>query len=472
MLFLFSCTPNQTLDPSVGSDETIVDVLIIGGGASGMATAKRLLELGIEPLILERESQLGGAGIHAGRFFAVATPWQQEAGIQDSLSLALEEWPDFSGGYSSPPQIQSFLAQSADTLLWLQENGAVFDGVHKDIGAGSIPRIHKLSSEVPPPLIQWTPELLLYSQVNTEVTSLEQQNDYFIVAAEDEQWKAKHVVITSGGFARNIHLVEENLPQITEFNWHTEAWPGMTGMSVDLLSDLDISLPNLSNLGLYAHSVTDVILGQPEVMIIPALQRSVIVTKEGTREFNEQLTQSLQSGQIFLEKGPLFAIFDTPLWQGTTFQGMGYNYENVTSVTSEYFQENSNLINFETLDQLANHFSFPIEQFVNTISMYNQGIENGQDLFGKDVHILSPIQTPPFYALPITITTAKSFGGANTNQHGTILNEGNIISRLYAAGEASGFLGGDFVGWGFSGSITACYHQGKMIAEDIYLSMN
>ena len=60
---------------------------IIGAGASGLSAGIRLLELGIEPLILEKEATVGGAGIHAGRFFAVDTIFQANQNITDEEFL-------------------------------------------------------------------------------------------------------------------------------------------------------------------------------------------------------------------------------------------------------------------------------------------------------------------------------------------------------------------------------------------------
>ena len=84
------------LDDQV-TDESPPSIVIIGGGASGMSSVIRLLEHGIQPIIIEKEEELGGAGIHAGRFFAIESAQQKELNIEDSVQQMLEEWSTITG---------------------------------------------------------------------------------------------------------------------------------------------------------------------------------------------------------------------------------------------------------------------------------------------------------------------------------------------------------------------------------------
>ena len=109
----------------------------------------RLLRAEVSPLLLEKESELGGAGIHAGRFFAVDTKWQQDLNIVDSTERALNEWIDITGAQPDD-NIESFIRHSAQTLDWI-ESFNVGESVQRDIGAGSIPRIRQLVPYVSTP---------------------------------------------------------------------------------------------------------------------------------------------------------------------------------------------------------------------------------------------------------------------------------------------------------------------------------
>ncbi len=463
ILFFLACNAPDSI--SNGDDHPVYSpvhpVIIIGGGASGISTAIRLLELDIEPLILEKESVLGGAGIHAGRFFAVNTPWQIDQGIIDSPTTAITEWEDFTGSVSDD-QVEHFITESASILEWITSYDISFSSVQPDIGAGSVPRLHALSPDTPHPLALWSELLSPYAKHNQTVTALEKQENVFIVTTENNVYYADNVVIATGGFARNETIVSESLPEIDNYNWHMEAWFGMVGDAIPWLTELSVPLQNMEHIGLYAHGVTDVNLGTPEIMVIPALERSLILNQDGERPFNEQYTQSLRSGQFMLEHQRLFAIFDQPLWEGTFFQGMGYNYTTPPILTSTQYAEVTGLTAYPELRDLAQDLNLDVNTTLNTVSTYNTGIQQGSDALGKDISRLPPLQTPPFYAVELQVSTGKSFGGATVNQMGE-----TIIEGLYTVGESAGFLGTPQVGWGFSGSITACYYLGKQTAEQI-----
>ena len=101
-------------------------------------------------------------------------------------------------------------------------------------------------------------------------------------------------MLATGGFARNTEIVLDSLPEIDNHDWHMEAWPGMTGDSIEWLRALNLPLQNMEHIGLYAHGVTDVYLHHPEIMVVPALERSLIMNQNGLRVFNEQYTQVSQ----------------------------------------------------------------------------------------------------------------------------------------------------------------------------------
>lgn len=445
-----------------------LNVVIVGGGAAGLAAAKTLHDSGIPFTILEREEQLGGSGIYAGRFFAVQTPLQSQLSINDSVEDALNEWGTFTNGEDNNPVVKEFLEESKEIIEWVEQSGARFSGLSQDIGAGSRPRIHTLDSSYPHPLLRWIDEVEQSVMLGTSAQRIEVEHRQITgIATDSETIPADIVVVAAGGFARDNERVLWARPELANIDWHIEAWPGMTGDSLELMEALEVSTSNTNNLGINIHGVTDPLLGHPELWIVPALSRALIVNQDGDRVFDETLTLGPQGGPLALNHVQLYAIFDSQLWTGTQFRGLGYNYEPPVSVTGPEFEAMGTVYSADRIDNLARQLSIEPLYFTDSIERYNQGIRTAQDEFGKDTSLLTPLQTSPFYAIPLALSVGKSFGGVTTTSSGQVHSPLLDHQRLYAAGEATGFLGGNHIGWGFSGSISAALWQGRQVGEAI-----
>jgi len=74
------------------------DVLVIGGGLAGIATALDLLDANKSVLLRDRDedSAFGGLARESfGGMFFVDSPEQRRQGIRDSCELAWRDWCDF-----------------------------------------------------------------------------------------------------------------------------------------------------------------------------------------------------------------------------------------------------------------------------------------------------------------------------------------------------------------------------------------
>ncbi|MFH1301684.1 MAG: FAD-dependent oxidoreductase [Planctomycetota bacterium] len=124
------------------------DVIIIGGGGSGLAAAVRALEFGARVLVLEKQPQLGGTtGMAIGSFTANGTSLQRAAGVIDSADAHEED-----AGKFAAPEIEShsnnelrrfFLGQTAETLEWLRGMGLYFHGPNPE-PPNRVPRMHNI----------------------------------------------------------------------------------------------------------------------------------------------------------------------------------------------------------------------------------------------------------------------------------------------------------------------------------------
>lgn len=478
-------TSSRDTGPDTGADTGAVerpppldsaDVVVIGAGGSGMAAGVAALEAGATVLILERDTRAGGASSHAGNHWAAGTTWQAEAGVTDSVELALSEWDDFTGGDSSAATVQRFVAESADTLDWLVSLGCTFvlgSGVAAD--SGTVPRMHIPGQDAGIPVNQLMLATNGLVRVSTTATGLVREGDR-VVGVEvgpgsdgsgQSGWiEAGAVVVATGGFSRNDVRVAAAVPGIDNFPKYYEAYPGMDGNGLDMVEAVGAATRNLDALGLYAHAAEDVQVGAPEVMVITGLESALVVDSSGRRVADEREFMSSVMGTRFLTEGPFYAIYDADAWSLVSLAGRGFNYEGSTlslSLDGPSYAALAALPEGEGNEALALAAGFDVATFGAAVSAYNEAVEAGNDAeFGKPPEYLRPVAAPPLVALPIVLGRSKSFGGAALDDDGRVVNDlGAPIPGLYAAGEAAGFLGGTWIGHGFNGTITAAYWSGR-----------
>lgn len=111
---------------------TVSDVLIIGGGGSGLAAAISAATSGATVTVLEKCGQVGGStGMSVGSFTAANTSYQYRAGVNDSIDLFIEDMKTANGADETRENdaLRRVLAENAGpTIEWLSSIGVQFLG--------------------------------------------------------------------------------------------------------------------------------------------------------------------------------------------------------------------------------------------------------------------------------------------------------------------------------------------------------
>jgi len=110
------------------------DVVIIGGGLAGLATAAELLDTGLRVLILDRDQETAFGGLAKESFGGVMfvdTPLQRRLGIADSPELAFADWMSFAelGPSDVWPRrwAEKYVEHSIELIYeWLTKRGVAF----------------------------------------------------------------------------------------------------------------------------------------------------------------------------------------------------------------------------------------------------------------------------------------------------------------------------------------------------------
>ena len=108
-------------------------------------------------------------------------------------------------------------------------------------------------------------------------------------------------------------------------------------------------------------------------------------------------------------------------------------------------------------------FAVP-DEVVRTISEYNEGCLAGRDAFGRPLSSLVPLDSPPYYCMPLYPGGPNTCGGPRRDEHARILNPfGQPIPGLYGAGELGEAVGMLYPANGGNLSESVCF--GRLAAE-------
>lgn len=78
------------------------DLVIVGGGLSGIAAAAEATDKGLKPVVLEKLAILGGAGNFPEGSLGIGTRYQKEHGIKWDVQRTSIHYPEHSAGEENP----------------------------------------------------------------------------------------------------------------------------------------------------------------------------------------------------------------------------------------------------------------------------------------------------------------------------------------------------------------------------------
>jgi succinate dehydrogenase/fumarate reductase flavoprotein subunit len=120
--------------------EHVADVVVVGGGGSGLAAAVEAASLGREVILVEKNSDLGGSTIKSiGSISATCTPHQIRKGIKDNPADHFEDFGKFNEavknsvwkGFPNEDNLalrRILVNNVSDTVRWLESMGVRFFG--------------------------------------------------------------------------------------------------------------------------------------------------------------------------------------------------------------------------------------------------------------------------------------------------------------------------------------------------------
>ncbi|MGZ0171833.1 MAG: FAD-dependent oxidoreductase [Planctomycetales bacterium] len=194
------------------------DIIVVGGGGSGLAAAVSAAEHGADVLLLEKQPALGGTtGIAVGSFTASQTRLQKRNGIEDSPESHNEDAGKFPAAdieaRNNDELRRYFLSHAADTIHWLMDMGLSFHGPNPE-PPNRVPRMHNVVPGAKAYVATLHARLIKLGgtvRVNSCVRRLLQDNDGAVIGVAiksddpgrtETEFRAKRgVVLAAGDYA-------------------------------------------------------------------------------------------------------------------------------------------------------------------------------------------------------------------------------------------------------------------------------
>jgi succinate dehydrogenase/fumarate reductase flavoprotein subunit len=472
------------------------DVIVVGGGGSGLAAASEAARLGRSVILLEKNAHTGGTtSWSVGSVTATNTPHQQRAGIKDSPEAHFEDLAAHAGALAPRDNLalrRILVDNTTDMLEWLMRLGVVFVGPMPE-PPHRYPRMHNVvpnSKSFAYHLTRHCNDLGVDIRLSTTIDSLVEEDGRVIgvdatrADGTRERFLARGGVVLaagdySGGSDIKAQVASADVVDVEAVNaastgdGHRMALSlGATILNGDIvrgpimrfvppaggnfIQKLPPSKP-LAELIAWSMNVMPQWLLRPFLMsfLTTALGPSPELFREGAILVNgrgERFTDELGKPAYDVAKQPeriAYIVFDDALAE--KFEAWPYFVSTAPGVAYAYikdYRRNRRDIyhQADTVAGLAASMRVPADRLTTTLNRYNGG-ERGDR---------AALSRKPYYALgPVKSYVVFTDGGLKVSERLEVLRaDGSPIAGLYAAGSTGqgGLLlegHGHHLGWAF-----------------------
>lgn len=423
-----------------------VDILVVGAGGAGLAAAAMASSAGKSVLVLEKTPTVGGSSIICGGALAFAgTDMQAAENVKDSTDLFYKDMMTVGENVNVPVLVKAYMDNQLETYNWLKKLGVRFQKL--GIASGmSVPRSHYVS---PPDVIKVLSDAakakgakILMETGAARLIQDEKTGNIRGVLAERKGKKynygaRKGVILTSGGFSLNKELLAKFVPPMAKAKAIVGRGSNGDGLKMAWAYGADIQdMPYIKatfGFATNAESIKD--------FALVFYHGAIIVNKEGKRFVNESKSYKLVGDAALLQTDAVgLQIFDSAIRAATEKDPLS---------PVDALEKKGVIYSAPTLAELAQKVGVPPGALEDTVKDYNANVDKGVDpQFGRTTLVSAygkpvKIEKPPFYAFPSNAVILGTYGGILINSKAQVVDVfGNVVPRLYAAGEITGGVHG------------------------------
>ncbi len=439
------------------------DIIFIGGGSAGLSGAVRARELGLKAMILEKLGACGGdAMISAGFWVAAETQFQKDLGIEDSKDAMYRYFMDISSYKARPDLIRVLADRSASNLEWMQKQGLVFSKEVQAFGTTTVPRVHQnegMGAQFVKTMKGRAEELGVEIMLKTGAKKLIVENGRVVgVSAKTEgsgelDVRAKGVVLCTGGYGRNKKMLSKYQP----IKKHTMVCAGWAhGDGIQMAKEAGAAIADLNTCVGYKGEMPGTAGLSMRSFFLLMFSNHPVVNKLGERFMDESIWVPYFANALSNQLDSTgYVIIDDAMRTENPFSDLSKEIES------------GKIKKADTFNDLATQAGLPSDKFMATIERYNDFAKVGNDEeFGKSAAFLTPLSTPPFYAIEIIPMILNTAGGPLIDKNACVLTpDGTPIPGLYAAGNNTAGFYDSYPSTGAGLQISSIF--GQVAAEQI-----
>ncbi len=427
--------PVEAEAPAPVSDIT-TDVVVVGGGLSGMVAAITAKQLGADVVLVEKLPFIGGTlSVSAGSGMVWGTK-HAPAEVVDPSSWAPVDASIKSTNQNSGRQVDEAFAKSI-----IAHAGRALDFLMDDVGLpyeitayanGSMMAAMGTGSDGALKLANMVNEKGVTLLLNSTATSIVMEDGAAkgvkVSAAGGEfTVHADKVIMAAGGASYDYERTLKADPELARVPISRGAIVGATGDGFRMLEEIGAEIaepivkPGIPDFAPEYHFIT--YTQSP----YSTFKTCIMFDEDGERFYDENKGAVVTSLNLLHHGSPVNYV----LYDANTLP------EVLTSLLDR--DDPSIIVKADTIEELASKLSIAPRTLRATFDAYQKSCELGEDnQFGKDPSMLvAYAEEGPYYAAVVIPATFGTLGGAITDEQMRVLNAetGEVIPNVFAVGE-------------------------------------
>ncbi|WP_297281416.1 FAD-binding protein [uncultured Anaerococcus sp.] len=429
------------------SEDKNTDLLVVGGGPAGLASAIQAKQDGVENVtVIEKMDILSGNGKFDMNFFDMAN---SEAMKNNNNEVSKEDYKEnySENAWDSKERIDAMADGAFEVDSWLRdqdidldynfgEKGSMNHMAKEDEYAGDYlqTKLEKNANDLGIEIITGTKATDLLIEGDKAIGALVEDKD------SSYNIKAKSTIVATGGFSNNKDLLQEYISGAEKIPTSNQI--GATGDFVEIAKDHNIKLSDMEKSSIFPKIL------DPRRDLTGAFDSNFIFVNKNGERFIDESDSDIEYAQKMIENRPVYYIFDD--------EAKDSFYRLSSQVEKGYIES------AESIDKLAEAIGCDADTLEKSIYSYNKAVKGeADDPYRKEAGERELDTSSKLYYVKVTPAIHMTKGGIVANEKAQVLDENDeVIDGLYAAGEVtdtSGAYSAAIIFGRISGSSAADY---------------